>query len=161
MVRNSNKEEITLLKDREWNLIESRLCRVKSFNPFFASVENGKVITSDNTTPYATLSLECENIPQPIKGFITNKTDFLHLWRAFKERTISSNEEVIIAWSNQRYRYKWLKIISMILPKLFVMVCPKGAFELMTNQTHRPDLQGEARFLAERPLAEWKSGIMI
>jgi len=40
------------------------------------------------------------------------------------------------------------------------MICPKGAFELMADQKSRPELQGEARFLAERPIAEWKPEVM-
>ena len=46
------------------------------------------------------------------------------------------------------------------MPRLWVMICPKGAFELMADQKSRPELQGEARFLAERPIAEWKPEVM-
>ena len=75
--KNSGSEN-ALLKDGEWSAIDSKLCRVIRFNPFLASVKNGKVITGDKTTPYASVTLECED-DHRYNGFITQKIDFINL----------------------------------------------------------------------------------
>jgi len=145
-------------KDSEWSVIDGEPCRVISFTPL-ASIENGKIITSNKKEPYASVTLECKKIPNTIKGFICHKMDFKHLWEAFRERGIQQNEEVIIFWSKKHLK-SYAKIFSAFMPRLWVMICSKGAFELMTNPNSRPELQGEARYLAEKPIIEWKPEVM-
>lgn len=146
-------------KDSEWKIIDGEPCRVIDFIPS-AIVKNGKVITSNKTEPYASIILECKKLPQEIKGFITHKIDFLHLWTAFKERGVGQNEEVIIFWS-KKYLKSYAKILSFFMPKLWVMICPKGAFDLMVDSNFRPELSGEARWNAQKPLVEWKPKVMM
>lgn len=145
-------------KDSEWSIIDSKPCKVINFTPL-ASIENGKVIITNKTEPYASVTLKCKNIPQPMKGFICHKMDFQHLWAAFKERGVRQEEEVIIFWSKKHLK-SYAKIISAFMPRLWVTICQKGTFELMTNPNSRPELQGEARYLAEKPIIEWKPEVM-
>ena len=124
------QENKHLLKDSEWSVIDSEICRVTDFVPLGSSVQDGKVIAFDMTTPYASIVIECKKIPQKITGFITNKLDFTNLWNAFKERGINKEkEEVIIIWSRKHYKSKIAKLLSATMPKIFVMVCPKGTYE--------------------------------
>lgn len=146
--------EIILRKDSEWSDIDGEVCRVINFTPF-AKVENGKVVTPNLAEPYASVNLECKKLPQQATGFITHKVDFQHLWAAFRDREIGENEEVLISWSKKHLKTP-IKIFSSFMPKIWVMVCRKGAFDLITDPNHRPNLTGEARFNAERPIAEWK-----
>jgi len=81
--------------------------------------------------------------------------DFQHLWAAFEGRSAKENEGVIIFYSKKHLK-SYAKFFSAFMPRLWVMVCPKSAFELMTNPESRPELQGEVRFLAERPIVELK-----
>lgn len=155
----NNSSDITLIKDREWGLIDGELCRVIDFTPL-ASVKDGKVSNLSGTTPYASVTIECKKMSEKIIGFITHKTDFIHLWVAFKERTVKQNEEVIICWSKKHYKLKLLKFFPSFWPKLWVMICQKGAFELMTDPNYKPELQGEARYNAEKSIIEWKPEIM-
>jgi len=141
-------------KDREWSVIDGELCRVTEFIPM-ALVQNGKVLAPTLTEPYASVSLECKKVSCAIKGFICHKMDFKHLWAAFKERPLGQNEEVIIVWSMKRLK-SYAKIFPLLMPRLYVMVCPKGAFELMTDPNWKPELTGEARFNAERPIVQWQ-----
>ena len=150
--------ETILRKDSEWSVIDGEACKVIEFTPF-AKIENGKIVAPNKTEPYASVILECKKLPQNAEGLITHKLDFQHLWTAFKGRGVGQNEEVIIFWSKKHLK-SYAKMLSVFMPKLWVMVCPKGAFELMTNPKSRPELQGEARFLAERPIAEWKPEVM-
>lgn len=150
--------ETILRKDSEWSVIDSEPCRVIEFTPS-ASVENGKVISSNKTEPYASVIFECKKLPQQTKGFICHKMDFQHLWAAFKERGVRQDEEVIIFYSRKHFK-SYAKFFSAFMPRLWVMICQKGAFELMTDPNSRPELRGEARFLAERPIAEWKPEVM-
>jgi hypothetical protein len=153
-------ETIVLRKDSEWIQIDKELCRVIDFVPS-ASIQNGRVMTSDNTAPYASIQLECRKMPdKKIEGFITNKTDFIHLWAAFNERGIKQDEEVIVSWTRNNYKNFVYKLFSAFMPKLWVMVCPRDAFKIMNFSDFRPDLSGEARYLAKAPIVEWKPGIM-
>jgi hypothetical protein len=86
--------------------------------------------------------------------------DFQHLLAAFKERTISKDEEVIIVWTRKHYKRKLTKLLSFSMPKLQVMICPKGAYELMINPKRNPELSATARFAATRPLVRWKPEVM-
>lgn len=125
-------EKAILRKDDEWSVVDGESCRVLDFTPF-ASVQNGKVVAPNLTDPYASVILECKKMPSTIKGFITHKMDFAHLWTAFKERGVSDNEEVIIIWSTKHYKYKFLKFLSAIYTKIWVMICLKGALEIMVD----------------------------
>lgn len=154
----SELPETVLRKDSEWSVIDAEPCRVVSFTPL-ASIENGKIIVPNKTEPYASILLECKKLSKPIKGFITHKIDFQHLWMAFKERKVNQNEEVIIFWSKKHLK-SYAKFFSPFMPKLWVMVCQKGAFELLTDPSNRPELTGEARYLAEKPIEEWKPRVM-
>jgi hypothetical protein len=52
------------------------------------------------------------------------------------------------------------KLYSAFMPRLWVMVCPKGAFELMVDSNYRPELTGEARWSAMKPIIQWKPEVM-
>ncbi|MDD4989839.1 MAG: hypothetical protein PHW31_00840 [Candidatus Pacebacteria bacterium] len=150
--------EIILRKDNEWSVIDGDPCRIIKFTPL-VSVESGRVVVSNKTAPYASIILECKKLPQQTKGFICHKMDFQHLWTAFKERGVQQDEEVIIFWSKKHFK-GFTKIFSAFMPRLWVMIYKKGAFELITNFDSQPELQGEARFLAEKPIIEWKPKVM-
>lgn len=150
--------ETALRKDKEWSIIDGEPCRVIDFIPT-AKVENGQVIASNKTEPYASIVFECKKLPQQTKGLITHKMDFLHLWAAFKERGIEQNEEVIIFWSKKHLK-SYTRLLSVFMPKLWVMICPKGAFELMTDSNFKPEVSGETRWNAQRPIFEWKPEVM-
>jgi hypothetical protein len=152
------QSEVTLLKDREWSVIDGELCRVINFVPL-GLIKNGKVLALNKTTPYASVHLECKKLPTKITGFICHKIDFMHLWMAFKERTIKQDEEVIIIWSKRHYK-KIYKIFSAFLPRLWVMICPKEAFKFEVNPSYKPELAGEARWNATKPIIDWKPEVM-
>ena len=151
-------KETALRKDSEWSVVDGEHCRITDFIPA-ATIEKGQVIAPNKTEPYASVILECKKLSQETKGFITHKMDFQHLWAAFRERGIGQNEEVIIFWS-KKYLKNYAKILSIFMPKLWVMVCPKGSFELMADSNFKPELGGEARWNAQRPIVEWKPEVM-
>jgi hypothetical protein len=150
--------EQTLLSDNDWSIVEGGLCRVKGFSPM-ATIQHGKVLTLGKSVPYASVTLECKKVPQPVEGFIGHKLDFLHLWTAFKERPLGGDEEVLIIWTKKHYK-GYAKIFSAFMPRLWVMVCPKEAYELETDPNFRPELKGEARWKATRPIVDWKPEVM-
>lgn len=156
------QEKITLLKDEEWNLIDGEFCRVIDFCPIRSSVKNGKVIAMDTTTPYASLQLECKKISGEITGFITHKVDFINLWKAFRERRVGEDEEVLIIWSTKHYKSKIFKIFSRIMPKLWVMIWQKGAFEVLNNLNSNTTFSDEIIWnkLKTGPIVEFKPDVM-
>ncbi len=147
-----------LLKDSQWSVIDGEFCRVIDFIPM-ASIKEGKILAIDKTAPYASVVLECKKLPTKTKGSITHKVDFMNLWSAFKERGVKQDEEVLIFWTKKHFKRVY-KIFSAFLPRLWVMVCPRGAFELQTNPGYRPELKGEARWNAAKPIIDWKPGVM-
>jgi len=179
----NESQESILLKDRDWSAIDGEICRVLEFTPLNAKVKDGRVKASSLTTPYASVVIECPKIQGKATGYITHKIDFAMLWAAFNERTqvegarvevkydshgvpafvakhgVATNEEAWLVWTKKRYILKF-GLINKPLPRLIVSVCPKGAYELVTNPNVRPELKGEARFLAECPLVTWKPIVM-
>jgi hypothetical protein len=155
-----NKSGIVLLKDKEWSVIDGEPCRVIDFSPLGSLIDaDGEIQSIDKTTPYASITLECKKLGKNIRGYITHKIDFKHLWAAFRERTLKEDEEVIIFWTKKHYK-GGVKHFSAFMPKLRVMVCPKGAFELMINDNHKPELTGLARWNAMAPIVDWKPEVM-
>lgn len=155
MDKSTTTEKLTFIKDSDWSTIDGEFCRIIGFVPFGSSVKDGKVQDIGKSTPYASVTLECKKFSNKITGHVTHKMDFAHLWAAFKERGIKENEEVVIFWSKKHLK-TFAKIFSLTMPKLWVMICPKGAFELMTDPNFKPELSGEARWNAQKPIAEWK-----
>lgn len=170
-------QKVTLLKDSDWSVIDGEICRVLEFTPLSAIVEEGQVKSSSKTLPYASVVIECPKIPGRATGYITHKVDFAMLWAAFKERTqvkgareeaqyesngsptfakngIATNEEVWLVWTQKNYISR-VGLMNKFFPRLIVMISPKGAYELVTDRNARPELTGEARYLAERPLVTW------
>ena len=157
---NKEKSDITLLKDSDWRVIDGEFCRVIDFIPM-TSIKDGKVSAINRTTPYASVDLECRNFPgQKVTGFICHKLDFIHLWKAFKDRRVKTDEEVIIVWTSKHFKNWLYKILAFTMPRLYVMICHKGAFELIMDPNLRPDLTGEARAKAELPIISWKPEVM-
>ncbi len=161
--------KIILLTDEQWSKIDGEISRVHDFNPMNNKVTDidfdpmtrqvikAKVISNDLSQPYASIKLECKILQGKITGFITNKTDFIHLWTAFLG--LEQNEEVLIFWTKNYYK-SYAKLFSKFLPHLWVMVCKKDAYELFDNN-YMPELQGEARYKAKAPLIDWKPKVMI
>jgi hypothetical protein len=146
-------EQRAMLKDRDWQVLEGDACRVVDFTPM-AVIENGKVRAPSRTLPYASVTFECTKLPQVVDGFICHKVDFMNLSSAMQERSLRENTEVLMFW-NKKHLRGYAKLFSNIMPRFCFMLCPKGAFELLTNNAHRPEQGGEARFLAMRPIMEW------
>lgn len=160
----------------EWALIDTRICLVTDFQPI-AKMENGKIIAPSADSPYCKVKLKCENLYDDIMGIITHKTDFAMLWAAFNkqievpgarveirtdevdENEFRKNLEVSLVWTRKRY-YTILSPFGRILPHLIVMVSKKDAFNLLINNSYKPDLQGEARAMAEMPLITWTPVVM-
>lgn len=153
-----NDNSSILGKDIPFNIIDSEVCRVLEFNTH-AKIENNNVKAIPNF-PYAFLTVECNKLQGKAILYVTHKLDFTNLWRAYKERGINKEEEVLVFWSNKHYKSPLIKLASAIMPKLWIMVCKKGAYELMTDKNYKPELTGEARFLAERAIIEWKPDVM-
>ena len=150
---NKSMGKPTLGKNISWNTIERKFCRVVKFQPL-ARVENGKIIEESKLMPYAVLSVECEKLSEQATLPITHKIDFINLLSVFKERTISEKEEVIIVYSP---RYK--KSFSAILPKLIVLVYPKGSFNKFTDPNWKPK-SGETGYLEMKPIVELKPEVL-
>ena len=149
------EKEILLLKDSQWSVIDGEPCLVTSFNPLVGFVKDGKVISVDNRTPYASVSIECKKLPQKITGYITHKLDFTNLWAVFKERGIKQDEEVIIFWSKKNYKSKLLNFFPAFWPKLWIMICHKGTYDGIKNSNLEPWFIKE-----EFSIADWKPEVM-
>jgi hypothetical protein len=155
------KSEVVLWKDDEWSQIDGEICRVTDFGTVGSFVDaSGKVHAGTKTMPYGSITLECEKLGKNVRGYICHKMDFQHLWAAFRERKIDKDEEVIVVWTRKQYKWKVTRLLATFMPKLQVMVCPKGAYELMTNPKGNPELSGTAWFAATRPIVQWKPPVM-
>ncbi|MFC1674607.1 hypothetical protein ACFL1K_01740 [Candidatus Omnitrophota bacterium] len=142
MNRNSPSEG-TLVSDKQWSVVESEVCRATNF---------------DDT---ATIQIECRKIPHKIKGFISHKEDLMHLREAFDAADAKKDLlEVLVIWTKTHYKNGLFRLMSFSMPKLIVWVCKKGAYEFINYPAHKPELQGEARFEMQKPVVEFKPGVM-
>lgn len=173
------------IKTSDWRSIEGQLCRVKDFSPLSGSIENGTIMSIDKTTPYASVVFECEKINGKITGYITHKLDFAMLWAAFKEPAahfdgvnleladtdeldpsnyFQGNEkkmpEVLMTWTEKKYK-PGVGLFKGGLPKLIVMLCPSGAYELLTDNAQRLELTGTTWAKLVSPIATWKPSVMV
>ena len=130
-------EELVLLKDKEWSVIDGEPCRVVQFDPL-SCIKEGE-ICGNKTLPYTSVHLECKKVQGTIRGYVTHKIDFTNLWMAFKERTVKENEEVIFIWTVKHYKLPLLKYRSALFPKLRVMIFPKGHLEFMADPNWQPE----------------------
>jgi hypothetical protein len=147
--------ESGLLRDEDWRPLEGEICRARAFTPIAGNVEGTEVKSFTRRLPYASIEIESPALVEPTTGFITHKLDFQHLWQAFNVRGVADDEEVIVGWNKKGLSrpYRWF---SRAMPGLrLVWVCPKGAYELMTDPTFRPELSAIERHNAGAPLAEW------
>ena len=104
--------------------------------------------------------IEVAELVEFTRSPITDIKEFTPVDVGIVEGAVSTtkDEEVIIFWTKEHYKRG--VFFSAFMPRLWVMVCPKGAFELMTNNTCKPELTGEARWNAKKPIIEWKPEVM-
>jgi hypothetical protein len=153
-----NPKEPTILKDSEWSMIDSEPCRVIHFSPF-ATFENGKIKSINLTMPYCAIRIECPGFSGKATGFICHKIDFTNLWRVFKDRGVTEEEEVIVYWTTKHYKNKFLKHFSFGTPKLLIWICRKNTYEVLTDPKRR-ELDGNAWFDAIKPIEVIKPDVM-
>lgn len=124
------KEINNLRKDKDWKLLESKLCLVTDFSPIGSKVVKEEVISPDKSLPYGQIKLRCIGFEDEITGFITHKIDFYNLWTLYKERGVKEGEEeVLIYWTTNHYKSKIGKLLSLTLPKMVIIVCPIGTYK--------------------------------
>ncbi len=148
----NNTTEITLLKDKDWNAIDGEICRATGFAPL--ALKDGKIPKIGKTKAYASLTLECPKFPKRIKGFVTNKKDFEHLWEASRRKGIGKDEEILIVWSAKKSGFL-AKIFRVSSPKMYAMVCPSGSYEKITNPNWLAENKDKASFSEVKPVKEW------
>lgn len=148
-----------LLRDEDWRPLDGEICRVTEFRPMAGRVDGTEVRSFSRSLPYAAIDIESPALPEPTTGFITHKLDFRHLWEVFNVRGVAHDEEVIVIWnkSNLRRGTKWL---SRSMPGLIVWICRKPAYELMTDRTFRPDLDGLERHNASSPIVRLEPEVL-
>jgi hypothetical protein len=138
-----------LLRDSEWAPLDGEICRVRTLTPM--GWKKG--------VPYASVELESPVLAEPTTGFVTHKLDFEHLSEAFSRRESEPNTEILIIWT-KRFLKRGAKLASRFMPRMWVMLCRENAYELWTDQSYEPELQGLERYLAQKPIAEWKPDVM-
>ena len=151
----TDSEELVLLTDKEWSEFDEECFRVVKFEPYSRIIE-GKIY-GPKTTPYASVILACEKVKGTIRGYITHKIDFTHLWKVMEERTIKEDEEVVIFWTVKHYKHPRLMLPSAAFPKLVVMVCHKGYLEFIYGKSKPKNRSNEEMFT---PIVKLKPEVM-
>lgn len=137
-------------KDVSWQLIDGQFCRIRDFVPIELELVK-------KYHPYAIITIECKKLPDSLAIWpVINKIDFKHLQEVFLKRKLKGDEEVLIVYSS-KYWGKLLKIFSVFLPKMHIMIYPKGYFEKFADiNWWEKEVKGEAGFIKIKPIAEWK-----
>ncbi|MEW6403664.1 MAG: hypothetical protein AB1649_17855 [Chloroflexota bacterium] len=153
-------DEIKLIKDSDWAFVDNEVCRVKSFTPLCSIVE-GRIVQSVGSMPYASMVLESIKTDKPMTGYVVHKIDLQHLLAALNEQKKENDQfEVLIIWTKTRYVNIVYKLLAAFMPRMIVMLCKKGAFEVMHDVAHRPELKGMDRMNAMLPVREWRPAVI-
>ena len=178
MGTNEHSAFVTIGKDIPWEVIEGGYCRVTHFTPF-ATVEAGKIREFSQPTgviglmPYALLSVELVvndthpflggflfkpkslRLPKEASMPVVNRLDFLNLWEVFRERGVSTREEVLVVYRPLSSGRKLLaRMFSGILPMLVIGIYTAGSLE---NICFPPANTLYPREDFPKPIAEWDS----
>jgi hypothetical protein len=151
----------TLVRDKDWKHLDGDLCKVSSFTPW-ASVMDGKVISSNKTLPYAVIEIDEVNfhkLPEPLVGYISHSMDFTHLWHVFEDRGVQEDEVVAVTWTKQHYKSIVYKLLSVFMPRLVVWIFTQEGYRLWDND-YRPDYRSLERYEESRPILELKPPVM-
>jgi hypothetical protein len=149
-----------LLRDSDWEPLEGQLCRVIEFRPLAGRMKGQKVKSSKKTLPYAAIDLESPALAELTTGFITHKLDFQHLWEAFNVRGVGDDEEVHVMWNKSNLNRAGKLLPRSMMPGLIVWIRPRGAYELLAEETVRPELDWRALDEATAPIVEWIPQVM-
>jgi hypothetical protein len=148
--------DIIFKTNNDWEVIDGDVCRVKSFKPQLSCTDkNGKIHSEAKNTPYAIIELDCKRLQESVHGYIFHKIDFEHLWQAFLDRTGQPDEEINIVWSIKYYK-GGVKLFSKVMPKLWVMICKKGSYEIINYPERYPEITGKEWFDRTKPIIDWK-----
>jgi hypothetical protein len=122
-------------------------------------MEGRKVKSSSKGLPYGSIEIESPALTGPTTGYVTHKLDFAHLSEASRRRESEPDSEVVLLWSRQHLD---AKVSARLMPRMWVMLCRKNAYEWMTHQPFEPEPdEPELRALFySRPIAQWKPDVM-
>lgn len=151
------KDEIVVSVDIPWSDIDAEVCRVQKY---LSPKEMDETIAAGGFGARCCLLVECSKFEKKLLIPVFHKIDFNNLKSLFKTRGIATGEEVLISWSKRYYKNFLYRKIYFFLPRFWIMVCKKNAYELMFDSNYRPDLKGEARSLEEKPLLVVKPSVL-
>jgi hypothetical protein len=127
---------------------------VVAFQPF-GEVVGEKVKAPPVRMPYANLTIVCSKLDSAVTWPVSHRVDFVHLWQAFRVRPLDADEEVIVAWSSSDRTRFIDRVLGSFLPRINVVVYPKGSYANFNDPTWNERVRGVARALAMQALASW------
>jgi hypothetical protein len=149
-----------LVTDKHWEPFDGGVCRISSFSAW-ASVKDGKVISSNKKMPYGTFDIheiEFQKLVEPITAYIRHSMDFAHLWQAFEVRGVADDEVAAVVWTKKHYK-SFSKWFPAFLPRMIVWIFTEEGYSLC-DTNYKPEFKGQERFLAMRPIFELKPPVM-
>ena len=146
------------ISNKDWSEVDGKLCKLVSFDTRNTTCVNDKVYTN-TAGEYGRVVFHSSCSNEPIEGYIFHKVDFLNLHTIIKNRGVSEEQEVLFFYLNKNYK-RIYRIFKIFLPKLYLMVCKKDSFLLIEDKNFKPELKGEARYIASAPIFEIKPEVM-
>ena len=132
----NEKNTPVLGRDIPWKDIEKEAFRAINFTPM-GVIEKGKIKTISINVPYAFLTVESPKLKQESTIWVVHKVDFTILWKAYKERGINPNEEVIV-FCPPYTKKSIFKVFSGLLPRLWIYIYPSGHLEGIYDNKIKP-----------------------
>ena len=141
--------ETKLIRESDWEPLDGHICRVTTFTPLGWLGKGAR----------ASIELETELSAEAITGYVAHKLDLQHLSEAFSRRESEPHSEVLIVWTEQ-YLVGAAKLVAQVMPRMIVMLCRKNTYELWNDYAYEPELVGQERYLAQKPIAQWRPETM-
>ncbi len=139
-MKNEEMRGLFIGKDIKWEEIEGHGFRVMQFLPL-THIENEKIKDASKFMPYAYLFVDCPTFKRENTDIlmpVLHRIDFSHFWELYKERGVTSDEEVVVSYIPHKKGAR--KFLGKILPHLFIEVRPKGSLDEIYRMDECKDL---------------------
>ena len=86
--------------------------------------------------PYAVLTVESPSLKLRAMISVVHRLDFRNLWEIYEQRRVAAEEEVLLGY--MPYAGFLGPLLRPFLPRLHLLIYPKGALEFFSDPKGRP-----------------------
>jgi hypothetical protein len=147
--RDIKTHPVTLTNNKDWEKIESKICRAFSIEPFIDKERESK--------NYGYVNFYCRNQQRLFKGAIFSEIDWMNINEALNCEEYKNGNEVLFFWTSTRYQDGKKKGLNE--PKMLIGISKPNSFLLFSHYVPNKQMPMEiARYVSS--IRNWRpSGV--